>query len=101
MIHAVLMLCKTYLAPEYLPTFGYRVAKPQGPLDPPLVTEPLPVDQPDYWVEKAEDCFEYVRDYVSVLQSFKDRDLVVESPFMAHAIWRAAWAGKWNRCAQA
>ncbi|KAG9197476.1 hypothetical protein G6514_001544 [Epicoccum nigrum] len=92
MIHAVLMLCKTYLAPEYLPTFGYRVAKPQGPLDPPLVTEPLPVDQPDYWVEKAEDCFEYVRDYVSVLQSFKDRDLVVESPFMAHAIWRAAWA---------
>lgn len=92
MIHAVLMLCKTYLAPEYLPTFGYRVTKPQGPLDPPLVTEPLPVDQPDYWVEKAKACFEYVRDYASVLQSFKDRDLVVESPFMSHAIWRAAWA---------
>ena len=101
MIHAVLMLCKTYLAPEYLPTFGYRVTKPQGPLDPPLVTEPLPVDQPDYWVEKAADCFEYVRDYASVLQSFKDRDLVVESPFMSHAIWRAAWAGKLNRRAQA
>ncbi|KAF2996636.1 hypothetical protein E8E13_002867 [Curvularia kusanoi] len=92
LIHAVLMLCKTYLAPEYLPTFGFRLTKPQGPQDEPLVTEKLPADQPDYWVEKAKDCFEYVRDFVNVLQSFKERDLVVESPFMGHAIWRAAWA---------
>ncbi|KAH6615115.1 fungal-specific transcription factor domain-containing protein [Boeremia exigua] len=92
MIHAILMLSATYLAPEYMPTFGFRLTKPQGPMDEPSVTEPLPDDQPDYWVEKAKECFEYVRDFVSVLQSFKERGLVVESPFMGHAVWRAAWA---------
>lgn len=94
LIHAILMLCTTYLAPEYLPTFGFRLTKPQGPMDEPLVTEPLPADQPDYWVEQAKECFEHVRDFVSVLEAFQRRGLVVESPFMGHAIWRAAWAGE-------
>lgn len=64
-------------------------------MDEPLVTESLPANQPDYWVVQAKECFEYVRDFVSVLQAFKARDLVVESPFMGHAIWRAAWAGEY------
>ncbi|KAJ8113919.1 hypothetical protein OPT61_g4072 [Boeremia exigua] len=92
LVHAILMLSTTYLAPEYLPTFGFRLTKPQGPMDEPLVTEALPADQPDYWVDKAKECFEHVSDFVSVLQSFKDRGLVVESPFVGHAVWRAAWA---------
>lgn len=94
LIHAILTLSTTYLAPEYLPTFGFRLTKPQGPMDEPLVTEKLPDNQPDYWVEKAKECFEYVRDFVSILQSFKDRGLIVESPFIGHAVYKAAWAGE-------
>lgn len=63
-------------------------------MDEPLVTEPLPLDQPNYWVEKIAECFEYVRDFVSMVQSFKDRGIVVEAPFVGHAIYKAAWAGK-------
>lgn len=92
MLHAVLMLTTSYLAPEYLPTFGFKQTGPTGPLDDPKVTENVPDDQPDYWVAKAAECFEYVRDFVGILRSFKERDLVVESPFMGHAFWRAAWA---------
>lgn len=94
LIHAILTLSTTYLAPEYLATFPFRTSKPQGPLDEPLVTEPLPPDQPNYWVDKAAECFEYVRDFVSILQSFKDRNLVVESPFIGHAVYKAAWCGQ-------
>lgn len=94
MLHAVLMLSTSYLAPEYLPTYGFKQTAPTGPLDAPLVTEDLPADQPDYWVAKATECFEYVRDFVGILRSYKERDLVVESPFMGHAFWRAAWAGE-------
>lgn len=64
-------------------------------MDAPLVTDPVPEDQPNYWEDKAKECFEYVRDFVSVLRSFKDRDLIVESPFIAHAVYKAAWCGKW------
>lgn len=64
-------------------------------MDEPLVTEPLPPDQPNYWVEKATECFEYVRDFVSILQSFKDRNLVVESAFIGHAVYKAAWDGQY------
>ncbi|UPX11048.1 uncharacterized protein EKO05_0001673 [Ascochyta rabiei] len=91
LIHAILTLSTTYLAPEYLATFPFRLPKPQGPLDEPLVTEPLPSGQPNYWVEKAAECFEYVRDFVSILQSFKERNHVVESPIVGHAIYKAAW----------
>ncbi|KAJ4407546.1 hypothetical protein N0V91_003815 [Didymella pomorum] len=91
LIHAILQLSTAYLYPEYLPTYGFRLKKPQGPMDAPLVTDPVPEDQPHYWEDKAKECFEYVRDFVSMLRSFKDRDLVVESPFIAHAVYKAAW----------
>lgn len=95
LIHAILTLSTTYLAPEYIAAFPFRLAKPQGPMDEPLVTEPLPSDQPNYWIEKISECFEYVRDFVNMVQSFKDRGLVVEAPFVGHAIYKAAWAGKY------
>lgn len=94
LIHAILQLSTAYLYPEYLPTYGFRLKKPQGPMDAPLVTEPLPEDQPNYWEDKAKECFEYVRDFVGVLRSFKDRDLVPESPFVGHAVYKAAWCGE-------
>jgi hypothetical protein len=94
LIHAILQLSTAYLYPEYLPTYGFRLQKPQGPMDAPLVTEPVPGDQQNYWEDKAKECFEYVRDFVSALRSFKDRDLVVESPFIGHAVYKAAWCGK-------
>jgi hypothetical protein len=96
LIHAILQLSTAYLYPEYLPTYGFRLKKPQGPMDAPLVTDPVPQEQPNYWEDKAKECFEYVRDFVSMLRSFKDRDLVVESPFIAHAVYKAAWCGKWS-----
>lgn len=95
LIHAILQLSTAYLYPEYLPTYGFGLEKPQGPMNAPLVTEAVPEDQPNYWEDKAEECFEYVRDFVSMLRSFKDRDLIVESPFIAHAVYKAAWCGKW------
>ncbi|KAF3031165.1 hypothetical protein E8E11_000109 [Didymella keratinophila] len=91
LIHAILQLSTAYLYPEYLPTYGFGLEKPQGPMNAPLVTEAVPEDQPNYWEDKAEECFEYVRDFVSMLRSFKDRDLIVESPFIAHAVYKAAW----------
>lgn len=98
MLHAVLMLSTLYLAPEYLPTYAWRLTKPIGPLDAPLVTEKIPDDQPDYWVATITECFEDLRDFINILRSFKERDLVVESPFMGHAIYKAAWAGECLRC---
>lgn len=100
MLHAVLMLSTLYLAPEYLPTYAWRLTKPIGPLDAPLVTEELPEDQPDYWVTTIKECFEDLRDFINILRSFKERDLVVESPFMGHAIYKAAWAGQYCRYSQ-
>jgi hypothetical protein len=94
LIHAILTLSTTFLYPEYMAFAPWKLLKPEGPLDEPKVTEQLPRDQPNYWVDKATECFEYVRDFVNVLQSLKDRNLVVESPFTGYAIYKAAWCGK-------
>ncbi|KAF3031941.1 hypothetical protein E8E12_002709 [Didymella heteroderae] len=63
LIHAILQLSTAYLYLEYLPTYGFKLEKPQAPMDAPLVTEPVPADQPDYWEDRAKNCLDYVRDF--------------------------------------
>jgi hypothetical protein len=92
-MHAFLMLSTVALYREYIAFSPWRVTTPVGPLDDPKVTEPLPKDRPNYWVEQASDCFGAVKGFASILQACKVQSLVVESPIAGFATYLVAWCG--------
>jgi hypothetical protein len=93
LMHAFLMLSTVALYREYIAFSPWRVTTPVGPLDDPKVTEPLPKDRPNYWVEQASDCFGAVKGFASILQACKVQSLVVESPIAGFATYLVAWCG--------
>jgi hypothetical protein len=100
LMHAFLMLSTVALYREYIAFSPWRVTTPQGPLDDPKVTEPLPRDRPNYWVEQACDCFGAVNEFSSILQACQAQALVVESPIAGFATYLVAWCGMYRDVVQ-
>ncbi|KAH7414043.1 fungal-specific transcription factor domain-containing protein [Phaeosphaeria sp. MPI-PUGE-AT-0046c] len=90
-IHAVFSLCTIALYREYLALLPWDLKEPEGPLDEPRIVDPLPLEQPDYWIVQARKCFGAAREFADLLRTCKSRDALVESPIVVWTTYIVAW----------
>ena len=73
----------------------WNVQKPQGPLDEPKITEPVPKHQPEYWVTQARRCFGAAKDFADLLKACQSGNALVDTPIAGFATYIVAWCGEW------
>jgi hypothetical protein len=74
----------------------WNVKIPEGPLDNPRIIEPIPKNQPDYWVIQARKCFGAARDFADLLKACQSANALVDSPIVGWATYIVAWCGAFN-----
>jgi hypothetical protein len=74
----------------------WGVKKPEGPLDDPKIKEPIPKDQPDYWILQARRCFGAARDFADLLKACQSANALVDSPIVGWATYIVAWCGEFE-----
>jgi hypothetical protein len=94
MIHALHTLCTIALYREYIAFAPWGKAKPEGPLDEPRITEPLPNDHPDYWIVQARKCFGAGKDFAELLRVCHSAGALVESTIAGWATYIVGWCGE-------
>jgi hypothetical protein len=98
MIHALHTLCTIALYTQYMPFAPWGKGKPEGPLDEPRITEPLPNDHPDYWIVQARKCFGAGKDFAELLRVCQSAGALVESTIAGWATYIAGWCGELLTC---
>ncbi|KAH3952827.1 hypothetical protein HBH98_179290 [Parastagonospora nodorum] len=91
MIHALHTLCTIALYREYIAFAPWGKAKPEGPLDEPRITQPLPDDMPDYWIDQARKCFGAGKDFAELLIACDAANALVDSTIAGWATYIVGW----------
>jgi hypothetical protein len=94
LIHALHSLCTIALYREYMAFSPWNVQNPQGPLDEPKITEPVPEDQPEYWITQARRCFGAAKDFADLLKACQLANALVDTPIAGFATYIVAWCGE-------
>lgn len=98
MIHALHTLCTIALYREYIAFAPWGKAKPEGPLDEPRITQPLPDDMPDYWIDQARKCFGAGKDFAELLIACDAANALVDSTIAGWATYIVGWCGMFTHC---
>jgi len=88
-LHMLGCMCEIMLHREYIPFIPIRCARPEGPLDPPLL-EGAPEG---FWEESAEHVFKGGGDIIRLIDICQKRDKLPMSSLVLFAIWTAAFVG--------
>lgn len=93
LVHTVYSLCQIILHREYIPFIPLRCSKPEGPLDPPLLS-PLEYGvPPGFWEQSASECFSAARDIINLVRSCQEWSALVETPIIGFALYTVAFVG--------
>lgn len=84
-MHCMYLLCQVMLNREYVPFVPLNCKEPVGPLDPPLF--PRETVPPNFWAERAEECFKSAREIVDLARTCRQWHSMVETPFMGFSLY--------------
>lgn len=90
-IHTLYSLCTIVLHRENIPFIPLRCEKPSGlPNELDFPSEKVPTG---FWEESANLLFKSARDIMELVRVASERQVLVESPQVAFAVWNAAFLG--------
>ena len=95
-IHTLFSLCNIVLHREYIPFIPLRCDSPIGPLDEPTFSRKGYDTPKDFWEESAKEIFKAAKDIMEIVSASSKYWICIESPFVAFAIWTAAYFGVYS-----